>query len=357
LKEDVNNIEETFKKAFETFESNVDESVWQNVQQAIGVNGVNVSQPNPSVTASVGKSLITKIILGTSVLSVVVGGVYISSKNETNEIVVQEKNSAKEEVVEEKEKTFEFFKQKKTEEKAQEITEEKSSKAPVQQIKERNQEVEKDIEEEQEKIEHNTVNSKKEVANLKKEHIIEKTTQEKVVEMEVSIIADVISGESPLTVQLNAIGNAKQYFWEFSNDKKKRVNGVTIEHTFYKEGQHIIKLIALDKFANTKEVYQTITVEKNIKSTIKPIQNVITPNGDGQNDQLKIDGENIENIEVQVLDKRGKVVYIITTLEQIWDGKDKNGYDLLSGVYYLSGFAIGVDGEKHIIKQAINIYK
>ena len=43
------------------------------------------------------------------------------------------------------------------------------------------------------------------------------------------------------------------------------------------------------------------------------------------------------------------------SLDDVWEGKDQSGNNLVQGQYYIFVVAFGTDGEKHVLKQAINI--
>lgn len=60
-----------------------------------------------------------------------------------------------------------------------------------------------------------------------------------------------------------------------------------------------------------------------------------SPNGDGINDQFVIEGlDNSENKELSILNQWGGEIYKSSDYKNDWDGKDKNGNDLVQGTYY-----------------------
>ncbi|PWJ42702.1 T9SS type B sorting domain-containing protein [Sediminitomix flava] len=67
------------------------------------------------------------------------------------------------------------------------------------------------------------------------------------------------------------------------------------------------------------------------------IPNLFTPNGDGQNDTFKVYGFGIQNLELKVTDRYGKLVYQSSNtsdiLENGWDGT-VNGIAVESGIYF-----------------------
>lgn len=68
------------------------------------------------------------------------------------------------------------------------------------------------------------------------------------------------------------------------------------------------------------------------------VPNIFSPNGDGENDMLVINGPKLYNYYIQIYDRWGKVVFESTEQKEYWDGK-LNGSDLApqTFVYMLSG--------------------
>jgi gliding motility-associated-like protein len=64
--------------------------------------------------------------------------------------------------------------------------------------------------------------------------------------------------------------------------------------------------------------------------------NVITPNGDGNNDELDIEGmfKSCQEYQLKVFNRWGNLVYTGKRFDLPFDGKDKNGADLQDGVYF-----------------------
>jgi gliding motility-associated-like protein len=63
------------------------------------------------------------------------------------------------------------------------------------------------------------------------------------------------------------------------------------------------------------------------------IPNVFSPNGDGLNDNFKIDHVNCEYLDITIYDRWGKFLYQTGDKNFLWDGKF-NGNPLPEGVYY-----------------------
>lgn len=74
-----------------------------------------------------------------------------------------------------------------------------------------------------------------------------------------------------------------------------------------------------------------ITVSPTVMSIVLP--NIVTPNQDGVNDYLKIEGIQ-RNYSIQILNRWGEVVFSENPYLNIWDGTTSSGSPLSEGTYY-----------------------
>lgn len=377
MKDGLENIDEIFKQAFDGFESNVDPSVWNNIQSSIssGSGGSSSPRVDPSTVAGIaGKSLALKIVAGIVLVGTVATSAYFipnlfEDKGEIiaeNNIVAPDLDNTVEETslpIEKKQKEESIENDNVIVNEVEKNVVNNNMTVETSKIERHsNPTVEAEITNEsvnnaanQESVETGTAKDNNPTQPKTKVQTQNTISVVKPVELSVNINVDVIKGKAPLTVQFDAIGNGIQYFWDFS-DGSDEVNEDSPIHIFSKEGTYRVKLSGLDKNGNSKDVYKTIVVEKDFSSSIqRPLQNIFTPNGDGQNDFYKIRGKNIKTLEIQIQDNQGKVVYTIKSIDDFWDGKNKNGNYVIQGQYYMSGIAIGDDGKKHYIQQAVNV--
>lgn len=78
--------------------------------------------------------------------------------------------------------------------------------------------------------------------------------------------------------------------------------------------------------------------------------NGISPNGDGKNDVLVIEGADVvANNELIIFDGRGKVVYQTRDYQNDWGGTDNSGKILPDGYYYFNFRGEGVDIKDYLI--------
>lgn len=370
MSKDFNNIEDIFKEAFDGFEANVDPSVWSNIQQNIGAgsNGVTPNNPGSAVVSS-SKALLTKLVAGIVITSGLATTTYLILKDDQVTIPTKQ-------VVEGNPTSIENATTN-LEETVENTTNAGTDVQVVQNIVTSENEVdkrstlstnEKQISSNQ-KSANNVVavtntNTSVEVANKTNATATNQSTQPKttekvkteVVEFNPRIKSSTTKGKAPLDVEFNLDGDAAGYLWDFGDGTPSS----SLEnpfHTFAKPGKYKVTLTAIDKNANAKTVVEIITVENAITSKLAAIPTVFSPNGDGLNDVIKVEGEHIAQFNAVVRDVKGNVVFEWNTIEGFWDGRDNGNRLMPTGTYYLVIVAVGVDGEKHTVKQSIQLFQ
>ena len=117
-------------------------------------------------------------------------------------------------------------------------------------------------------------------------------------------------GES---ITLNGNTNSNNYFWESSswlscfNCLNPQINPT--ETTIY-----------ILNVTDSIGCFDSDTVEVNIKGSIF-VPNTFTPNGDLNNDEFEIIGENIKSFELWIYNRWGEEIYHTTEINNFWDGK------------------------------------
>lgn len=369
MKKDFNNIEEIFKNAFDGFEANVDPSVWSNIQSNISAGNGVPNNPS-SVVASASKAVLTKIVAGVVIATGLATSVYyLSDTNKEvetpNSTVVTQNNQVSNQaaLTPAVKETQNVTSTTHTNEVSIQNNSEKTSESIEKQIKvDNNTKLDKQpTVKTDNKVQPNAVATSQNnntVAGTNTGNTANNIADKKATEqldLTVKIKASQTKGKAPLDVEFNVDGNAVAYSWDFGDGSE--ISGQENSfHTFAAPGKYTVKLTAIDKNANAKTVLQVITVEQNIKSTLSTIPTVFSPNADGINDVIKIDGENIKSFTAIVRDSKGNVVFEWKTLEGFWDGRDLNNQNLPKGTYYIVVVAVGVDGENHMRKQSIQLF-
>lgn len=360
MKKDLNHIENLFKNKFDGFEANVDPSVWNNIQSNIG--------GTTGIAASATKAILTKVIAGVVIATGLATSTYFllvkeNNKN-SNQIIVENTITPTQQLAKGDIRTEENDAQKIEVKKVDQL---KVNSAPVISVKKKsNQEktLKNNINNTQSINENKTVeevaSTQKNSAQVEKQNNQEspKNMEETVVEqvkLNIKIKASTLNGKAPLDVEFDVDGDAVAFSWNFG-DGSEISDQETSFHTFSKPGKYMVKLTAIDKNANSKTVVQLVTVESNIKSSLNPIPSVFSPNKDGINDIIKIDGEHIKKFNANVSDSKGNLVFEWNSLEGFWDGRDLNNQELPKGTYYIVVIAVGEDGEELNVRQSIQLF-
>ncbi|MBL4594810.1 MAG: PKD domain-containing protein [Flavobacteriales bacterium] len=276
MKDGLENIEEVFKQAFDGFESNVDPSVWNNIQNSIssGSGSGSTPQVDPSAVAStVGKSLALKIVAGVVLVSAVATSAYFIPELFEDKGNVVTENLATENIVAEDvvaetlvEKTptinTEFTKgENQTPEYAVQIEDDFSVENDNEVLENTTNQSENNKEITISNAESSETSTESETANNFNKTFVKPASKklgqsvkpEIVEKLSVKINVDVIKGKVPLTVQFDAIGDGVQYYWDFSDDSDE-TNEESPIHMFQKEGTYRVKLTGIDNEGNRKKI-------------------------------------------------------------------------------------------------------
>ena len=170
----------------------------------------------------------------------------------------------------------------------------------------------------------------------------------------VKLKASTKKGDAPLYVEFNVVGEAADYQWYVDGITK---SGENVYHTFDNPGKYEVLLTVKDKQGKTKTITENIEVLSLVKSSISDIQNIFTPNGDGKNDILLIEGENIKEFKAVVYNQNGTVIFEWNTISGFWDGKDMNNQPVPDGTYFLVINALGEDNKPYEFKQSVTLRK
>ncbi len=98
--------------------------------------------------------------------------------------------------------------------------------------------------------------------------------------------------------------------------------------------------VEIATLAQNQETKQNVATEKlpeESKLQFK-LPNIFTPNGDGNNDYLKLDVENVNEFVIVILDAKSNVVFKSEDADFKWDGTNLNGDKLPAGnyIYYVT---------------------
>jgi len=161
-----------------------------------------------------------------------------------------------------------------------------------------------------------------------------------------------LSGSSPLNVQFNnGSTGATSYLWDFANGNTDSILNPTQIYTL--PGSYQVMLIATDGLCwDTAFVIIEVFNESNIL-----IPTVFTPNGDGNNDFFRVDGENLKSVEGEIYNRWGQKMFAWGNVNGFWDGRTLSGSEAPDGTYFYIINAEGIDGKKYFQKGTLNLFR
>ena len=109
-----------------------------------------------------------------------------------------------------------------------------------------------------------------------------------------------------------------QYYWDFGDLTSS--DNFEPKHEFLDSEDHVIILSILTSRGCVDETELLYKAPAMIY-----IPNAFTPNGDGLNDFISIQGANIKTVKMMIFDRWGEKVHELTTTEDKWYGSRKNG--------------------------------
>ncbi len=152
------------------------------------------------------------------------------------------------------------------------------------------------------------------------------------------IHAEVTEGIAPLETEFYVAAATGTADWVFE-PASASVNGLATKHRFENPGTYDVVCRYTDPNGTVSIEHVTINVKPAFLLSINA--NVLTPNGDGKNDDFVVSSlEGIE-IELAIYDKNGKTIYRDKGIEVKWNGQF-NGKDYApAGTYFYIIFASG----------------
>jgi gliding motility-associated-like protein len=141
-------------------------------------------------------------------------------------------------------------------------------------------------------------------------------------------------GSDSLLVSLAFTGTgADSIIWNMGNGDVFNTNSVNYYYTV--PGSYVVSMTAYDNVCdNVQTITNTVNFGGNVVSQAT-VPNVFTPNGDGENDLLKIlsiDGSS--EFSMLVFDRWGLKIFESDSSARVWDGKTKSGNESSDGIYY-----------------------
>lgn len=158
--------------------------------------------------------------------------------------------------------------------------------------------------------------------------------------------SNVTSGTAPLTVNfINSSSNATSFDWTFGDGNQISSTDLSnVPNTFLNPGSYTVWLVASNE--NCYDTISGLIIVNLPDAPILTVPNVLTPNGDGSNDDWFIFTKNISELEVIIINRWGIEVAKLDGIAGSWDGKTTNGDEVTDGTYFYKYRAKGINGDE-----------
>jgi gliding motility-associated-like protein len=333
MEKDKNDIENLFKESFDTYESDVEPKVWTNIKRVLKWGGIGVL-----IKFLINKLGTNTLVAIASSVVTVIGTVFVMEKTQSTE-------------------------------KDRPATQQVEATLPAKNEKVASSIIADNSQSKMYKVEKNVTSNEDLAVRSEKEKSFKNTSLVEVTPIDpkkvksiirdlsvksvAKIAANPISGAPPLVVNLSNMGTGSENTWTFSDGQSpSRLSNppcVFIDpgvHTIYLQSKSADGKMALDSLQ--------ITVTGN-SSEPHASANTVSPDGDGVADVFTIQGKNINGMNAQIFDKKGKLVYQWVGVDGQWDGTTLKGETAPEGIYYYIVNAEGIDGKKYMQKGVINL--
>lgn len=160
-----------------------------------------------------------------------------------------------------------------------------------------------------------------------------------------------VSNYAPSNVSFGSSAlNYKEVRWDFGDGST--AEGTQVKHVYTKPGKFTVKMTVVGAGKTNYEETREVLVKS--KSSIDNVPNVITPNGDRINDYFAVKSTDIETFYIVITDNRGNEIFSSNDKDFSWDGTDFSGQPVEKGMYTYVIIAEGKDGS--VIKLPGQIY-
>jgi gliding motility-associated-like protein len=135
---------------------------------------------------------------------------------------------------------------------------------------------------------------------------------------------------------------ATERIWDFGDDQGS-IDPVT-QHTYTDTGTYLVMLIVRSDLGCRDTATYNMVIEEDFIYTAR-VPNAFTPNGDGINDYLIIDGGPFAELELKIYNSWGNLLYESNDVNAAWDGTFK-GRVQPNGDYIYTVKGVNVRGER-----------
>jgi PKD repeat protein len=149
----------------------------------------------------------------------------------------------------------------------------------------------------------------------------------------------------------NLSSNQVSFEWNFGDFNKESVNP-SPSHTYADTGYYPVQLIVKNSIGCADTMTEMIRVKDIFRIYIP---DAITVNNDLLNDNFVVMGRGIQFYNLQIFDRWGAKIYDGNMGDKPFDGKDKNGNQLMKGTYLVNLTVRDFEGFMHYVRQVLEV--
>ncbi|MBK9177035.1 MAG: gliding motility-associated C-terminal domain-containing protein [Flavobacteriales bacterium] len=183
------------------------------------------------------------------------------------------------------------------------------------------------------------------------------STDVTVVSVAASFTTDVSVGDAPLEVvftNTSSPANASMS-WQFGDGGSSTAFSPT--HTYLSPGTFTVVLTVTEQGCTATASGQIQVLGSEVPPSSVFVPNVFTPNGDGSNDQLRLQAIGMRQVDLSIYNRYGQLVARLERGQQSWDGRTFAGEMASSGTYFYVLEAEGLDGKAHELQGSITLLR
>ncbi len=144
--------------------------------------------------------------------------------------------------------------------------------------------------------------------------------------------------------------NAAQWAWQYGDGEFGEAQNPN--YSFGDTGHYVVTMIVTDRFGCQDTAIDTVLVRSFLEDDLF-VPNIFSPNDDGIFDALQVKAEGMAIFDLQIFDRWGKKVFISNNPNKSWEGRNLDGLNCNTGVYY---FVLkGQDGVGNAIQRQGNV--
>jgi gliding motility-associated-like protein len=187
------------------------------------------------------------------------------------------------------------------------------------------------------------------------------TTASVTVNVEPEVVAsftpDSTQGDAPFTVTFSSNSSGfMSAVWDFGDGSDTTVTtSGAVGHTYAQQGSYVVSLIVTNNFGCTDTAVYSFIIVNEYSAIFIP--SVFTPNGDGYNDEFKLEEDKLSAVEVVILNRWGKEVVSWNKLNGSWNGNGGDGDELPDGTYFYVVKARGVDAKEYQYQGTVKLLR